>query len=163
MVDVYDVPLPAIFLGGLALIWGVSELGWRVATRRSGPSTNINTLEGAMIGLLALIIGFTFSMALSRFEARRAAVLQEANAISTTALRARFLPDPHRAETLKLLRDYTQVHLDAFQIAYSSAELQTQVERSDAIQDALWQQAVAVSEKDKALIPTGQFIQSLNQ
>src|SRR6476469_3880868 len=74
MIDLYNLPLPMIFLGGLTLIWGVSELGWRVATRRSGPSTNINTLEGAMIGLLALIIGFTFSMALSRFEARRSAV-----------------------------------------------------------------------------------------
>ena len=41
-----------------------------------------------MLGLLALIIGFTFAMALSRFEARRAAVLNEANAIGTTALRA---------------------------------------------------------------------------
>jgi len=163
MIDLYDVPLPAIFLGGLALIWGVSEVGWRVATRRSGQSTNINTLEGAMIGLLALLIGFTFSMALSRFEARRNAVVQEANAIGTTALRAGFLPDPYRAETLKLLRDYTQARLDAFQMGYSSAELKTIVERSNAIQDALWQQAKAVSEKDKALIPTGHFIQSLNQ
>jgi hypothetical protein len=47
-----------------------------------------------MLGLLALIISFTFAMALSRFDARRDALLREANAIGTAALRARLLPTP---------------------------------------------------------------------
>jgi hypothetical protein len=51
---------------------------------------NVSTLE-AVLGLLALMIGFTFAMALSRFEARRDAVLNEANAIGTTALRAYYV------------------------------------------------------------------------
>ena len=54
-------------------------------------------------------------MALSRFEGRRDAVLQEANAIGTTALRARLLPEPHNTETLKLLREYVQIQLDITQ------------------------------------------------
>jgi len=163
MIDVYNVPLPLIFLVGLALIWGVSEVGWRLGARRTDHSTNINTLESATIGLLALLIGFTFAMALSRFEARRDAVVQEANAIGTTALRARFLPEPNRGETLKLLREYVQVRIDAFQTGHSLAELRATIVRSNVLQEALWQQARAVAEKDKALIPTGHFIQSLNQ
>src|SRR3954451_131906 len=163
MIDLYHVPLPVIFLGSLALIWGVSELGWRRGLRGDGQSTNIGTLESATVELLALIIGFTFAMALSRFEARRDAVLQEANAIGTTALRARLLPEPHRAESLKLLREYVQVRLDAFQSGRSFAESKVTIDRSNAIQEALWRQAKAVSEVDKALIPTGLFIQSLNQ
>src|SRR4051795_2617372 len=131
MIDLYYVPLPLIFLCGVALIWGVSEIGWRLGRRGDGHSTNIGTLESATVGLLALIIGFTFSMALSRFEARRDAVVQEANAIGTTALRARFLPEPYRAESLKLLRDYTQVRLDAFRRGYSFAELQSVIEHSN--------------------------------
>ena len=59
-----------------------------------------------LLGLLALMLAFTFSMALTRFEARRDALLNEANAIGTTALRARLLPEPQRSETLKLLREY---------------------------------------------------------
>src|SRR3954470_10537590 len=160
----YSAPLVAILLAGLILNFAASEAGWRVGLRRGVPGVgNITTLEGAMIGLLALLIGFTFSMALSRFEARRDAVVQEANAIGTTALRARFLPEPYRAESLKLLRDYTQVRLDAFRRGYSFAELQSVIEHSNTIQEALWKQAEAVAEKDKALIPTGYFIQSLNQ
>lgn len=163
MIDLYHVPLPVIFFGGLALIWGVSELGWWYGKRGDGHSTNISTLESATAGLLALIIGFTFAMALSRFEARRDAVVQEANAIGTTALRARLLPEPHRAEVLKLLRDYVKVRIDAFNSGHSLAELKTAVDRSNAVQEALWKQAKAIVAEDKALIPGGLFVQSLNQ
>ncbi|MGB9369893.1 MAG: hypothetical protein WCE79_28190 [Xanthobacteraceae bacterium] len=163
MIDLYHVPLPVIFLGGLALIWGVSELGWRLGQDSSDHSTNIGTLESAIVGLLALIIGFTFAMALSRFEARRDAVVQEANAIGTTALRARLLPEPHRTESLKLLREYVKIRIDAFQSGHSLAELKTTVDRSNGIQESLWQQAMALSAKDKEVVPTGLFVQSLNQ
>ena len=116
-----------------------------------------------MLGLLALMIAFTFSMALSRFELRRDALLNEANAIGTTALRARLLPEPHRTETLKLLQEYVQIrtrHRAERQRLWSSEwRLST---RSNALQESLWQQAKAMAAKDKGLIPTGLFIQSLN-
>ena len=70
-----------------------------------GPLADVSMLEGAILGLLALMIGFTFAMALSRFEARRDAVLTEANAIGTTALRTRLLPAPHNVDVNKLLRN----------------------------------------------------------
>jgi hypothetical protein len=73
-----------------------------------------STLEGVVLGLLALMIGFSFAIALSRFEARRDAVLNEANAIGTTARRARLLPAPYDSEALKSLRQYvTQAHSHA--------------------------------------------------
>jgi len=100
-----------------------------------------------MLGLLALIIGFTFAMALSRFEARREAVLNEANAIGTTALRARLLPEPHRAEALKLLREYVQLRLDVIQSGQSLAERRAVLDRSNNIQEALWLQVRALTAK----------------
>ena len=97
MIELYTYSLGTIFLVGLAVILAASEIGWQLGSRGGGQEGgNVPTLESAMLGLLALIIGFTFAMALSRFEARRAAVLNEANAIGTTALRARLLPEPHR-------------------------------------------------------------------
>ena len=124
---------------------------------------NISTLESAILALLALMIGFTFAMALSRFEGRREAVLNEANAIGTTALRARLLPPPHRAETLKLLREYVQIRLDISQRVPSPMELSAAIARSNEIQEALWRQAKAVATKDSAMVPTGLFIQTLNE
>jgi hypothetical protein len=164
MIELYTYSLGTIFLVGLAVILAASEIGWQLGSRGGGrEGGNVPTLESAMLGLLALIIGFTFAMALSRFEARRAAVLNEANAIGTTALRARLLPQPHRTEILKLLREYVQIRVDIVQSGHSLAELRTAVDRSNVIQEALWQQAKAVVAKDNSMVPTGLFIQTLNE
>jgi len=164
MFDLSNYPLLVIFLIGLAAILVVSEIGWQLGIRtKDGGGSNITTLESAMLGLLALMLAFTFSMALSRFEARRDALLNEANAIGTTALRARLLPEPHRSETLKLLREYVKIRLDIVQTGTSLAERMMIVDRSNALQEALWQQTKAIASKDKGFIPTGLFIASLNE
>ena len=88
MFDLSNYPLAVIFSIGLAAILIVSEIGWQLGIRAKGePGSNFSTLESAMLGLLALMLAFTFSMALTRFEARRDALLNEANAIGTKALR----------------------------------------------------------------------------
>jgi hypothetical protein len=120
-------------------------------------------LESAILGLLALMIGFTFAMALSRFEARRDAVLNEANSIGTTALRARLLPAPHGTEAVKLMREYVQIRLDIARGVPSPTELNTAIARSNALQEALWELAMAVTAKENGLVPTGLFIQTLNE
>ena len=89
-------------------------------------------------------------------------MLNEANAIGTTALRARLMPEPHRTETLKLLREYVQIRLDIVWSGTSLVEKMAVVDRSNALQESLWQQAQTMAAKDKGLIPTGLFIQSLN-
>jgi hypothetical protein len=109
------------------------------------------------------MIGFTFAMALSLFEGRREAVLSEANAIGTTALRARLLPAPHSSQVLKLLSEYVQVRLEITARVPSPTELNTAITRSNTIQEALWQQAKTVAAKDSGMVPTGLFIQTLNE
>ena len=96
MGNLYNYFFVVVFLIGVALVFLASEFGWRLGIRTEGhgASGNISALEQSLLGFLALIVGFTFLMALTRFEARREAVLNEANAIGTTALRARLLPQP---------------------------------------------------------------------
>jgi hypothetical protein len=154
-----------IFLFGVVTVFLASEFGWRLGTRTDGhgASGNISALEQSLLGLLALIVGFTFLMALTRFEGRIEAVLNEANAIGTTALRARLLPEPHRTESLKLLREYSKIRIDYIPTGKSFAELPTLIDRSEHIQEALWQQVKALSAKDNNMVPTGIFIQALNE
>src|SRR4051794_670555 len=64
-------------------------------------------LVGSMLGILALLMAFSFSMALDRYEERRHLVVQEANAIGTAYLRAQLLDEPYRGRLSKLLVDYT--------------------------------------------------------
>src|SRR3954453_1483689 len=156
---VYNYIFLAVFLVGMAIVFLASEFGWRLGTRTEGhgASGNISALEQSLLGLLALIVGFTFLMALTRFEARRAAVLNEANAIGSAALRARLLPEPHRTESLKLIREYAQLRVDYLPTGKSFAELPSLIDRSNTIQELLWQQAKALSAKDNKIVPTGLF------
>src|SRR5436305_941256 len=149
MIDLYGYSLLTIFMVGLLFILAASEIGWQCGSRdKQHGGSNISTLESAVLGLLALIIGFTFAMALSRFEARRDAVLNEANSIGTTALRARLLAEPYRTESLKLLREYAQIRIDYLPTGKSFAELPAVIGRSNTIQELLWQQVKELSAKN---------------
>ncbi len=164
MIELANYPLSLIFMFSLALVVAASEFGHRLGQGTGGRrGSNVTTLEASILGLLALMISFTFAMALSRFDTRRDALLDEANTIGTTALRARLLPPPHSTETLKLLREYVQIRLDLSRRAASSPELDAAIVRSNAIQEALWQQVKALAVKDKGVVPTGLFIQTLNE
>jgi hypothetical protein len=120
-------------------------------------------LEAASLGLLALLLGFTFSMALTRFDTRKQLVLDEANAIGTTYLRAQLLPDPARKEVSNLLRRYVDVRLDFYQAGVNQRKLQNVDDETEKLHKALWSYAMATGGRDPRAIPTGLFIQSLNE
>jgi hypothetical protein len=88
-----DYSLPAIFETSIGAFIVASEIGHHLGLRVAGEAS-VSTLEAAMLGLLALIISFTFAMALSRYDGRRDALLRKANAIGTVALRACLLTTP---------------------------------------------------------------------
>jgi hypothetical protein len=162
--ELTDLSLLPIFLVSVAVILLSSELGRRLGVRRSRKGgDNITTLEGAILGLLALMISFTFAMSLNRFESRRDAVLAEANAIGTTALRARLLPAPHDHEALALLREYVRLRTEQNLGELAPSAQTAAMARAGAIQKALWQHVKAVAATKNAMVPTGLFIQTLNE
>ena len=164
MINLNNYQLPTIFVVSLIAILAACEIGRLLGVRATGRGGNdVSTLEGAALGLLALMIGFTFAMALSRFDARRDAMLNEANAIGTTALRARMLPKPYGEEALKSLREYVQIRLRIVQRPRSVTEEKAAIDRSNEIQKALWKNAMALATKDRGVVPTGLYIQSLNE
>jgi hypothetical protein len=89
--------------------------------------------------------------------------LNEANTIGTTALRARLLPPPHNRESLVLLREYVNFRLDITRRVPTTSEFNASIAKSNAIQEALWQQARLVATKNDTMVPTGLFIQALNE
>src|SRR5262244_2622299 len=66
---------------------------WAIARDGAAGTPNISSLEAAVFALLGLLIAFTFSGALSRFDVRRAQAVDEANAIGTAYLRIALLPE----------------------------------------------------------------------
>ena len=73
---------------------------------------HITGLREGLFVLLGLLLGFTVAIVLPRFDERRQLVIDEANAIGTTILRAETLPEPQRSRTLELLREYVVVRRD---------------------------------------------------
>ena len=148
-----------IFIGMLSV-----EVGYRIGKRRHAHSpdekdASVAAMVASILGLLAFMLAFTFSMAATRFDTRRQGVLLEANAIGTTWLRARLLPEPQRTEIKELLRRYTELRaqkIDASTITELMAE-------SEKLHEQLWTRGVAAAEKDSGSIMTGLFLQSLNE
>jgi hypothetical protein len=157
------IPLWGLFLGSCAIAGLAMEGGYRLGKWRHTHDPDekdapVGAMVGSVLALLAFMLAFTFSLAASRFDARRQAVLEEANAIGTAYLRTRLLPDRQRAETAKLLREYVDVRMRAIQ----EGKIAEAVARSEEVHEQLWSQATAAAAKSPTPI-TGLFVQSLNE
>jgi hypothetical protein len=102
---------------------------------------SLGVVQAAMLGLVGLILAFGLSLAVGRYELRRAAVVNEANAIGTTYLRAQTLAEPVRSRTLALLVPYTDTSILLSSKIPGSAEARQTIARSDALQRRLWRLA----------------------
>ena len=160
LVPLWLLFLAIFFLSGLALECGYRLGKWRHEHAAEEKETPVNAMVGSILGLLAFLLAFTFSLAATRFDARRQVVLEEANAIGTTYLRTRLLPEPQRSETAKLLREYVDVRVRGV----AEGTVLEAVTRSEVLQESLWSEAVKASEnKDANSVITSLFIQSLNE
>jgi hypothetical protein len=143
---------------GLALEGGYRFGRWRHACSAEEKETPVGAMVGSILALFAFLLAFTFGMAGSRFEARRDTVLEEANAIGTTYLRTRLLPEPQRGASAKLLREYVDVRVRGVQ----DGKPREAITRSEELQESLWAEAVRAAESHPGPI-TGLYIQSLNE
>jgi hypothetical protein len=158
-----SVPLWAFNLISLAVVLLSVEFGWRLGSYQHQSSKEEDTspitkVVEPIMGLLALLLAFTFSMSASRFESRKQAVIQEANAIGTTYLRTNLLAEQSRTESRRLLSEYLALR------AGGAASIMTPegMAKSAALQDQLW--AIAATEGERSSsYTTGLFIQSLNE
>jgi hypothetical protein len=117
-------------------------------------------IVSAVLGLLALLLGFTFALAVDRFETRRVLVLEEANAIGTTYLYAQLLDEPHRSRMSALLRDYT-----GNRIALAAAAPRKKARlfaQNDRLLVDLWSATAAVFDDVKATAFSASLLQSVS-
>jgi len=111
------IPLWGVFVGTLVLVLVCVEGGYRWAWRRQGEDGErekeapVGAMVGASMGLLALLLAFTFGMAADAFHARKVALVNEANAIRMTYLLSSVIPESHRSEIRAVLREYLDERL----------------------------------------------------
>ncbi len=126
-----------LFVGLVASLEICFYLGQRARRRRTEHPDQLATIQAAMLGLLALLLGFSFALAAGRFSDRTKLIVEEANAIGTAWLRCDLLPAEQRQELRALLSRYTAQRI-AF---YDAQDEKTQVAaaaESEALQSRMW-------------------------
>lgn len=142
-----------------------AEIGFRLGLRVHRADAHKGTLggiQGAILGLLGLLLGFTFALSAGRFDLRRELVLKEANAVGTTYLRASLLPAAHVEPVEDLLRQYVDLRLEYYPKVMDRAAFSSFLAKSAAIQKELWRHATEASREAPTPI-TATFVTSLNE
>lgn len=141
MATILDYPLLLLFpVSFLSLTVAAWLGGWAAGHRHTiadESREDFNVIQAATLTLLGLIIGFTFSMALSRYDQRKNLEEEEANAIGTAYLRADLLPESDAAKVKGILRDYAELRVRFFVIR-EGAELAALNDKTTKMQAALW-------------------------
>ena len=148
----------------LALEIGV-QLGQFIARRHAptdGQKSSVNFATAGMMGLLAFLLGVSLSMASDRYQQRRDSVLAEANAIGTAWLRATVATGAEGEAMQRLLRDYTETRIAVVRGSSDLAEVDRLNQRTNSIQNELWQIARTVAERSPTPI-SGLLLSSLNE
>lgn len=135
----------AVLITAISLIIGAFiaagvVLGRRMRTTSAGDHhrESIGVVQGALLGLVGLLLAFGLTMAVTRYEVRRDVLVEEANAIGTTYLRAQLLTEPERSASLDLLRVYTDAAIEMNDAIPDSAEFDVAVKKMDDLHADLW-------------------------
>jgi hypothetical protein len=150
-----------------AVVFGATAFGLALARfvrhRSEHLREPLGVLQGALLTLVGLVLAFGLALALGRYEARRTALVDDANAIGTTYLRAQTLAEPLRTRSLARLVRYTDTSIRLSRSVPGSAESRRAVADGQLLQRELWRLAgQALVGAPDASAPR-LYVESLNQ
>lgn len=160
-----DIRVWAFFLLCLVVLWIGILAGIWIREARSAvvdsESKVITVLEGSLLTLFGLLIGFTFSMAVSRYDTRKLLAVQEANAIGTAWLRTAILPEPLRTQEQDLMRQYVQQRILYHTEFQAREDLRHTEEHAEILRGRLWAGASNYASDHRDPL-TSLYLQALN-
>jgi len=155
------IALVVFFLVMLSFYIGI-RLRKYTEKKRSVEDKSIGPLEGSLLGLLALLLSFTFSMSSSRHDKRINIIVEEANDIGTAVLRADLYPDSIRNEFRKDFKKYIEARMDFFEAGSNLNKITDALDKGALIQKTLWKRATDLGRDKDNLHRTAQMIPALN-
>jgi hypothetical protein len=160
-----NLPIWVMYLLTVSVIFIAFEGGFHLGRywcRRSSKEKDSLTgaMVGAILGLLAFMLSFSFGVAASHFDSRRHLVLDEANAIRTAYTMTDLLSETSRVESKKLLHEYVDLRVTEVN---SRDKLNAILLRSNKIQDQLWAIAMAGEAKNTGASSSWLYVQSLTE
>jgi hypothetical protein len=166
--QMYDWPTWWLLAGLLALMFAANEAGFRIARRRyrdepEQSRTVSYALKGSVLGLVALLLGFSFSMTTARHDVRRRLVLDEANAAGTCYLRAGLLDDPARGRIRDVLRNYLGARLEYYEHRLDPEVSRRATREMDRRLGELWAAVEDANRKDRTAVQVSQIVPAANE
>ncbi len=151
----------------IALLFTSAEVGFRLGRRRQAgigepAKSQLGSIQSAILALLGFLLGFSVAMSISRLDGRKHAIVQEANAIGTAALRARLLPAAEKTEAIETLRRYVDLRLPTSAAHFDSDARATLDRQFAQLHERLWLLVAAVAKKEPQNFTTGLFIGAIN-
>ncbi|HEY2744713.1 MAG TPA: hypothetical protein VGL86_08825 [Polyangia bacterium] len=159
------------FLVAISLVLPLTLLsaliGIRIGRRIRGglgdsERTQLFGVQASLLGLLALLLGFSFAMAETRYDLRKQLVIDESNAIGTARLRAGVIGDERGQKMQQLLDDYVVTRLAGYR-APDDAGLRAAIDRSLQLQRELWARVTELGRERPQSLPVSLLMQSLNE
>ncbi|HEX5025006.1 MAG TPA: hypothetical protein VFV68_07025 [Agriterribacter sp.] len=163
----FNVPAAIIATGIFVLILLFNRLGFRYRQKqiRKYPHDEIDsigTIEGSMLGLLGLLLAFSFGMAASKFESRRAIVVEEANRIGTAILRCDLYPDSVRNVLREDFKAYVETRIDYYDAGDDESLIKRSLEKGNIYLVKLWKLVAQEGQNPQNLVRTAQMVPALN-
>lgn len=160
---------PVLLIGIVIFILIIASylIGYRVREfmiGRNALSSNedLKTINGMLVGLLGLLLAFTFSMANSRFDERRHYAIEEANTIGTTVLRTDIYPDSIRNLLRATLKDYVEERIAFYEVGLDFEKALDHYQKAEALGLKAWNIAATYAKADPSTTIASQLIPSLN-
>ena len=119
-------------------------------------------VQAALLTLVGLLLAFTLAMAVTRYETRRAAVVDDSNAIGTAYLRAQTLHEPMRSASLRLYPAYADASIALSRSVPGSADAKRAIARESQIQRQLWHLAGQSIDRQPIQSAPRLYVDSLN-
>ncbi len=156
----------SIALGVAVLCFLSIEAGFQFARFRKGSARSdaeFGIAQSAAFALVALLLGFSYSLALSRFDARREVTVHEANAIGTTILRVDLFDKPNATLMRGYLKRYVDARIDFAEAAVDAARRARAAQLSDSLQRQMWDLTMSTARRDEHSTMIPLFIATLNE
>lgn len=154
----------ALFIGMLLFYVIGRRMGFTSSTvEYKGDKSSSGLLDGAVFGLMGLLIAFTFHGASSRLDHRRELVMEEANAIGTAYLRLDLLSAESQPALKNLFRNYLDSRIEVYRLLPDLEAAEAELKRTGDLQTLIWSQAVKACETTGSVPATTLLLAALNQ
>jgi hypothetical protein len=147
-----------LFILMLSSIW----IGYKTGLKKTKKDNKNSEISSSLLGLLALILGFTFAMAGSRYENRRTNLIDEANCIGTAVLRSDIYPDSLKIEFQKDFNTYLNSRREYYLLENDEVKLKASLKKSAVASEKLWSRAAFYAKDKDYFIQSNMMLPALN-